>query len=161
MKTVAFYTLGCKVNQYETEAVLGIFQKEGYFVVGFDEKADVYVINTCTVTKLSDRKSRQVIRKAKNTNEGSIVVVMGCYAQTASEEVYSIPGVNLVIGTKDRNRIVEYIKDIEIGDKRLNLVSSIMNIRDFEELDLECYKERTRAFLKIPQFDSKNLTNQP
>lgn len=151
MKKVAFYTLGCKVNQYETEAISGLFQKECYEVVGFDEKADVYVINTCTVTNLSDRKSRQVIRRAKNNNSNSIVVVMGCYAQTAPEEVSGIPGVNLVIGTKERNKIIEYIKDIENGSEKLNLVSSIMNIRDFEELNVESYKERTRAFLKIQE----------
>jgi threonylcarbamoyladenosine tRNA methylthiotransferase MtaB len=151
MKKVAFYTLGCKVNQYETEALTGIFEKEGYNVVAFDEKADVYVINTCTVTNLSDKKSRQMIRRAKKCNDESIVVVVGCYAQTASEEVSKIPGVNLVIGTKERSKIVEHIREIEGGKNKLNLVKDIMKTRDFEELGVDVYKERTRAFIKIQE----------
>lgn len=152
MKKVAFYTLGCKVNQYETEAVTGIFEKNGYTVVEFDHKADVYVINTCTVTNMSDRKSRQIIRRAKSSNPDSIVVVMGCYAQTASEEVSHIPGVNLVMGTKDRNQILEHIQQLEGSrEKKLNVVGNIMTVREFEEMDLSTYKERTRAFLKIQE----------
>ncbi|MCX7922146.1 MAG: tRNA (N(6)-L-threonylcarbamoyladenosine(37)-C(2))-methylthiotransferase MtaB [Clostridia bacterium] len=151
MKKVAFYTLGCKVNQYETEAISGIFAREGYQSVDFDEKADVYVINTCTVTNLSDRKSRQMIRKAKKNNENSIVVVVGCYAQTAPEEVSQIPGVNLILGTKERSRIIDYIKEIEEGNTKLNLVSNIMTARDFEDLKVDTYKERTRAYLKIQE----------
>jgi threonylcarbamoyladenosine tRNA methylthiotransferase MtaB len=113
MKRVAFCTLGCKVNQYETEALSGIFRKAGYNVVDFEEEAEVYVINTCTVTNLSDRKSRQMIRKAKKNNKDSVVIVAGCYAQTAPGEVSKIEGVNMVIGTKDRGRIIEYIKELE------------------------------------------------
>jgi threonylcarbamoyladenosine tRNA methylthiotransferase MtaB len=95
MKKVAFYTLGCKVNQYETQAIARLFEKEGYRIVDFSENADVYVINTCTVTGMSARKSRQIIRRAKNRNEDSIIVAVGCYAQTAPEEIENIPGVNL------------------------------------------------------------------
>ncbi len=149
MKKVAFYTLGCKVNQYETEAIAELFVKEGYQVVDFEENADVYIINTCTVTNLSDRKSRQMIRRAKSINKDSVVAVMGCYAQTAHDEILSIPGVNLVVGTKDRNRIIDYIKDVEAGQDKIDKVSSIMGVRDFEELKIESFKERTRAFLKI------------
>ncbi|EPR11988.1 tRNA (N(6)-L-threonylcarbamoyladenosine(37)-C(2))-methylthiotransferase MtaB [Ruminiclostridium papyrosolvens] len=151
MKKVAFYTLGCKVNQYESEAVSSIFEQNGYEVVSFEQASDVYIINTCTVTNLSDRKSRQAIRKAKKTNPDSIVVVMGCYAQTSSEEVLKIPGVNMVIGTKDRGRIMEYVERIEAGECRINAVDNIMASRSFEELKLSTYKERTRAYLKIQE----------
>jgi len=108
-KTVGVYTLGCKVNQYDSEAVSNLLEEAGYEIVGTDMKADVYIINTCTVTGISARKSRQMIRKAKSLNEDSIVVVMGCYSQTSPEEVSTIPGVNLIIGTNNRNKIVEYL----------------------------------------------------
>lgn len=151
MKKVAFTTLGCKVNQYDTEAIASLFKNEGYKVVGFEEKADVYVINTCTVTGLSARKSRQMIRRAKNANPDSVVVVVGCYAQTAPKEVEGIPGVNLVIGTKDRNRITEYIKQIQSGKDKVNVVTDIMKEREFEELKVGPYSGRTRAFIKIQE----------
>lgn len=152
MKKAAFYTLGCKVNQYETEALTEIFEKDGYAIVDFEEKADVYVINTCTVTNLSDRKSRQMIRRAKKSNEDSIVVVVGCYAQTAPEEVSKIPGVSLILGTKERSRILDYIHEIKEGrEDQINAVNDIMGTRYFEQLQVESYKEKTRAFLKIQE----------
>ncbi len=151
MKTVAFYTLGCKVNQYESEAVSSLFEQNGYDIVPFEQNSDVYIINTCTVTNLSDRKSRQAIRKAKKNNPNSIVVVMGCYAQTSSADVLKIPEVNLVIGTKDRNKVIEYISRIEAGECRINAVDNIMSSRNFEELKVSSYKERTRAYLKIQE----------
>ncbi len=151
MKKVAFFTLGCKVNQYETEAISETFKNNGYQIVDFEEFADVYVINTCTVTNLSDRKSRQMIRRAKKNNEDSIIAVVGCYAQTSPDEVMSIPGVNLVVGTKEKGKIVENIKMIESGKNKINLVRDIMKTREFEELGVEVYKERTRAFIKIQE----------
>jgi threonylcarbamoyladenosine tRNA methylthiotransferase MtaB len=151
MKTVAFYTLGCKVNQYESEAVSSLFTQNGYDTVPFEQSSDVYIINTCTVTNLSDRKSRQAIRKAKKNNPNSIVVVMGCYAQTSSDDVLKIPEVNLVLGTKDRNKIIEYVSRIEAGECRINAVDNIMSSRNFEELKVSSYKERTRAYLKIQE----------
>ncbi len=150
-KTMSIYTLGCKVNQYESEAVSSLFEQNGYEVISFDQNSDVYIINTCTVTNLSDRKSRQAIRKAKKNNPDSIVAVMGCYAQTSSEDVLKIPGVNLVIGTKDRNRILEYVDRLEAGECRINAVDNIMTSRSFEELKVNTYKERTRAYLKIQE----------
>lgn len=151
MKKIAFFTLGCKVNQYETEAISEMFRNDGYEVVDFEQFADVYVINTCTVTNLSDRKSRQMIRRAKKTNENSIVAVVGCYAQTSPEEVMSIPGVNLVMGTNEKGKILENIKKLEEGKNNINLVKDIMKTREFEELGVEVYKERTRAFIKIQE----------
>lgn len=151
MEKVAFYTLGCKVNQYETEAITGIFGKEGYQVVDFDDRADVYVINTCTVTNLSDRKSRQMIHRARKNNENAVIVVTGCYSQTSPDEVAKIPGVNLIIGTKDRAMIPEYVRQIQAGQRQINMVDSIMKTRLFEELKVDSFKERTRAFLKIQE----------
>lgn len=149
MRKVAFYTLGCKVNQYETEAITELFQNAGYRIVDFEEKADVYVINTCTVTSMSDRKSRQIIRRAKKVNSDSVVIVIGCYAQVAPEEVGSIEGVSLVIGSKDKSRIIEYLNEFEGTKASASYVDNIMNTREFERLDIETYKEHTRAFMKI------------
>jgi len=106
-KTIATYTLGCKVNQYETNAVEEIFTQNGYTLTDFDDKSDIYIINTCTVTSMSDRKSRQVIRRAKKNNKDAIVVVMGCYAQNDPDAIIKIEDVNLVLGTKDKNKIFE------------------------------------------------------
>lgn len=151
MKKAAFYTLGCKVNQYETQALANIFKDAGYKIVDFSEKADVYLINTCTVTGLSDRKSRQIIRRAKKLNSNSIVVVAGCYSQIASEEVSKIEGVNLVVGTKDRSKIIGYINEIESKKEKINAVGNIMEQKTFEELGFGIYKERARAIIKIQE----------
>ena len=113
MKKVAFYTLGCKVNQYETEAMLEMFKKDGYTQVDSEEYADVYVINTCTVTHMSDRKSRQYIRRMKKKNPDAIIAVVGCYSQVSPEEILDIEEVNLVMGTNERRQIVEEIKKID------------------------------------------------
>ncbi len=110
MKKVAFYTLGCKVNQYETEAMAELFENEGYEVVPNDEYANVYVINTCTVTNLGDKKSRQFIRRAKRLNDSALVAVVGCYSQVAADDVMKIDGVNLIIGTDERKKIVEMLQ---------------------------------------------------
>ncbi len=151
MKKVAFNTLGCKVNQYDTEAMTELFEQEGYEVVGFDSIADVYVINTCTVTGLSDRKSRQIIRRAKKNNEDAIIIVAGCYAQTAPEKVKELPEVDLIIGTSNRNRIVEYVRQFEKGTQNISLVEDIMKVREYEDLNVTTYKGQTRAFIKIQE----------
>ena len=106
-KTVSIFTLGCKVNQYETQAMRELFEKRGYNVMLNNEIADIYIINTCTVTNIGDKKSRQFIRRAKRSNPDAIIAVVGCYAQTSPEEVLSIEGVNIIIGTDERNKIVE------------------------------------------------------
>ena len=145
---VAFETLGCKVNQYETEAMRALFVRKGYTPVAFDEVADVYVINTCTVTNLGDRKSRQMIRRATRQNPDATVVVTGCYAQTAPDEVRAIEGVRLVLGTRHRDRVVELVESLADGECRVE-VDTITHNRDFEALGVEVYHDRTRAFLKI------------
>ncbi len=149
MKKAAAYTLGCKVNQYESEAVLNILRDAGYEITDFDEYADVYIINTCTVTGLADRKCRQIIRRAKKLNPQSIIVAMGCYSQVSPKEVAEIDGVNLVIGTNERKRIAELLDGSINCDSNMILVGNIMDVRKFEELGLETYTEHTRAFLKI------------
>ncbi len=150
-KRVAIFTLGCKTNQYESEAMAGLFRREGYKQVTFDEKADVYIINTCTVTHLGDRKSRQMIRRAVKKNPGAIVAVTGCYAQTSPGEVLEIPGVDLVIGTRDRDRIVELVEEAEKSPVPVNAVRDIMSQRLFEDMSILDYENRTRAFVKIQE----------
>jgi len=150
MSTVAFYTLGCKVNQYETEAMTELFKKKGYNITPFEAVSDIYIINTCTVTSMSDRKSRQIIRRAKKTNPDAIIAVTGCYAQTAPDDVLKIDGVNIVIGTNERHRIVELIEGLN-NTAQVTEVYNIMNSHDFEELSITTYSERTRAYIKIQE----------
>lgn len=149
MKTVASHALGCKVNQYESEAIAELFEQKGYKIVDMEQKADVYIINTCTVTNFGDKKSRQLIRKVRRQNPGSIVVVAGCYAQTAPEEIMAIEGVDIVVGTKGRESIVELVEDYKKSGKPQNYVSEIMGEREFEPLSIQKIKNRTRAYLKI------------
>lgn len=149
-KTVAFCTLGCKVNQYESEAVLEQFLKKGYQSVDFAESADVYVINTCTVTHLSDRKSRQMIRRAKQMNPHAVLVVMGCYAQTAPEAVEQIEGVDIIIGTGGRGRVVELVEAFIKERKPQNLVCDLAKDCVFEPLVIDgSALTHTRAYLKV------------
>lgn len=148
-KKVCGITLGCKVNQYETEAMLELFNDNGYEIVSDNEIADIYIINTCTVTNFGDKKSRQAIRKAKRQNENAIIVVVGCYAQTAPEEIEKIEGVNLIIGTKDRTKIVELVESYTEESGIVNKVEDIMKVHEFEEFPLKEMKGRTRAYLKI------------
>lgn len=148
MKKVAFYTLGCKVNQYETEAMLEMFKKDGYIQVESEDFADVYVINTCTVTHMSDRKSRQYIRRMKKKNPDAIIAVVGCYSQVSPEEILDIEEVNLVMGTNERRQIVEEIKKID-ASKKVSTVDDIMKVRAFEEIEISQSNGKTRAFMKI------------
>ncbi len=149
-KIVGMHTLGCKVNQYETDAMQQIFMEKGYQTSDFDEFADVYVINTCTVTSMSDKKSRQMIRKAKKHNPDAIIAVVGCYSQQSPGEVMSIDGVNLVMGTKDRQKIVEEVEKIT-DNQQINEVEDIMKETEFEKLSISKAGGKTRAFLKIQE----------
>lgn len=148
MRKVAFYTLGCKVNQYETEAMRELFVDRGDQVVDSDSPADVYVINTCTVTGMSDKKSRQVIRRFKRQNPEAVIAVVGCYSQIAPAEVMAIEGVNLVMGTHQRCRIVDYLENLGSADHR-EVVTDISKIREFEDMTVDRIEGRTRAFVKI------------
>lgn len=148
MKTVALSTLGCKVNQYETEAISEMFEDNGYIVVPFSDKADYYIINTCSVTAMSDKKSRQIIRRAKKTNPQAVVAVMGCYSQTAPDEVLDIDGVNLVLGTKDKKSVVKLISGID-NTFKLNAVTDVRDNHIYEDLSVKRCTDRTRAYIKI------------
>ncbi|MBP2653867.1 MAG: modification enzyme, MiaB family [Firmicutes bacterium] len=151
MPFVALTTLGCKVNQAETDAIAGLFKERGYEVVGFDQPADVYVVNTCSVTHMGERKSRQLIRRAGRLNPAAAIVVTGCYAQISSDEVAAIAGVDVVVGTKERQHIVELAeKALRSGDK-INAVGDIMAAGEFEDIPLFSVPGRTRAFLKIQE----------
>lgn len=149
MSKVGLHTLGCRVNQYETEAIAEAFIKNNYEVVDFDDFADVYVINTCTVTNIGDKKSRQMIRKAKKTNPDAVIVVTGCYAQVSPDEVAKIEGVDIIIGTSDKGRAAELVEEYKRNKHQIRKVDDIMSIREFEELQIDEYQDRTRAFLKI------------
>ncbi|TCZ77020.1 tRNA (N(6)-L-threonylcarbamoyladenosine(37)-C(2))-methylthiotransferase MtaB [Paenibacillus albiflavus] len=151
MSKIAFHTLGCKVNFYDTEAIWQMFKNEGYEQTDFEQTADVYVINTCTVTNTGDKKSRQMIRRAIRRNPDAIIAVTGCYAQTSPAEILAIPGVDLVIGTQDRDKIVHYVNEIQAQRQPINAVRNIMKTRQFEELDVPDFADRTRAFLKIQE----------
>lgn len=149
MPKVALTTLGCKVNQVETETMEGLFRTRGYEVVEFSELADFYIINTCSVTHLGERKSRQLIRRANRMNENAIIAVTGCYAQIASEEIGKIEGVRVVIGTQERDKIVDLVEKAAKEDGLLTNVNDIMHTREFEDIPLYGTPQRTRAFLKI------------
>lgn len=151
MPTVAFHTLGCKVNQYETEAIWQLFKNAGYDQVDYESEADVYVINTCTVTNTGDKKSRQVIRRAIRKNPDAVIAVTGCYAQTSPAEIMDIPGVDIVIGTSGREKMLDYIEQYRKEREPINAVSNIMKAKEFEELDVPEFNDRTRASLKIQE----------
>jgi len=148
LKKVAFITLGCKVNTYETEGMKRIFEKGGYEVVEPDDVADVYVINTCTVTHLSDRKSRQMIRRARRLNPRAVIAAVGCYAQVAPEEVSAIEGVNLVVGNNHKNEILSLVEHAAWNTLQVD-VSARKELKEYEELWAQSFSGRTRAFLKI------------
>ena len=149
MEKVAFHTLGCKVNQYETEAMEEMFKRENYEVVNSQDLADIYVINTCTVTNLSDRKSRQFISRAKKINKDAIIAVVGCYSQVSPEEVFGIEDVDVVIGTTDRDRIVELCEKAKNGQEKINIVRNIKTQKEFETINIDDIKSKTRAYIKI------------
>lgn len=148
-KTFSILTLGCKVNQYESEAMSELFEKRGYKEVDNDEFSDVYIVNTCTVTNLSDRKSRQFIRKSKKKNPNSVVAVVGCYSQVSPDEVKNIEGVDVVIGTTERNKIVDLIEESKKSHEKINIVKDLKNVREFANTTNFDSNNRTRAYMKV------------
>ncbi len=149
-KKVAFCTLGCKVNQYETNAMMQKFIENGYIVVDFEENADVYVVNTCTVTSMADKKSRQMLRRVKEINPDSILVAVGCYAQVAREELEKIPEIDLILGTNDKRNIIQYVEKMqkEIQDKT-SVVTDVIHNAEFADYGTITYTEKTRAVIKV------------
>ena len=146
---VAFSTLGCRVNTYESEAMAEKFVREGYEIVDFSEKADVYVINTCSVTNMGDKKSRQIIGKARRLNEEAIIAAVGCYSQIAPDEVSAIEGVDVVLGTRNKGDIVYYVNKARDEQKQQIQVAEVLKNKEFEDLSIADYQDKTRAFLKI------------
>lgn len=150
MKKVKFSTLGCKVNQYETEAMAELFVKNSYEITE-DYNCDVFVLNTCTVTNLSDRKSRQQISKIRSENSDAIIAVVGCYSQVSPDEIENIEGVNVILGTKYRKEIVELCELAKSSNKIINKVENIGKNREFEELTINTEHSMTRAYIKIQE----------
>ncbi|NMB11648.1 MAG: tRNA (N(6)-L-threonylcarbamoyladenosine(37)-C(2))-methylthiotransferase MtaB [Firmicutes bacterium] len=150
-KKVAFHTLGCKLNQYDTQSLMELFEQRGYSLVDYPEVADIYVINTCTVTSSGERKSRQAINRSIRANQDAIIVVTGCYAQTSPGEIIGIDGVDLVVGTQDRSQIVDLVEGIEDRSQPQVVVEDIFQAREFEELPITEFAGRARATMKIQE----------
>ena len=173
-RKVAFCTLGCKVNQYETNAMIQEFKKCGYDIVEFDEVADIYIVNTCTVTNMADRKSRQMLRKVKELNPEAVLVAVGCYAQVAKEELEKIPEIDLILGTNEKKDIVSYVEKMlntkqgdtaNVGqDQSKNLgtenskfnsiekqssITDVMHCEEYVDFGDVTFTEKTRAVIKV------------
>ena len=152
MKKAAFHTLGCKVNQYETEAMKEQFASRGYEIVGEEDKADVYVINTCTVTNLADRKSRQYIRRMKKQCPDAVIAVTGCYAQVKPEELFALPEVNIVAGTGEKNNIAAYVEEYmknHVNQRHILEYDALTSYHD--KGIITSMDSRTRAYVKIQE----------
>lgn len=145
---VAFYTLGCKVNIYESECIQKDFEKRGYEVVPFNEYSDIYVINTCSVTNQADQKSRKMIRSCTKKNKDAIIVAMGCYTQIKHEEASKIDGVKIVIGNKYKNEVVDLVEEY-LKTKKTIIKINKLNREKFEEISISNFENHTRAFVKI------------
>lgn len=148
MKTVAYHNLGCKVNSYEMDAMLQALRQKGYQIVAFDEKADIYIVNTCTVTNIADRKSRQMLHRAKKTNPEGIVVAVGCYVQTDPQAVEADSAVDLIIGNNRKKDLVEILENYLNGVQSACVID-INRTSEYEEMRLTSTTEHTRAYIKI------------
>ncbi len=148
-KKVAFYTLGCKVNQYETESIKNQLIKKGYEEVSFEDKADIYIVNSCTVTSIADRKTRNMLRRAKKINPDGAVIVTGCYAQTNSKELLEMEDIDYVIGNTDKSGIVNFIEDIENRTMEKLKNHNIFLDSEYTEYEFATLREMSRAYVKI------------
>ena len=148
-KKVAFYTLGCKVNQYETESIKNQLIKKGYEEVSFEDKADIYIVNSCTVTSVADRKTRNMLRRAKKINPNGAVIVTGCYAQTNSRELLEMEDIDYVIGNTDKSGIVNFIEDIENRTMEKLKNHNIFLDSEYTEYEFATLREMSRAYVKI------------
>lgn len=148
-RTAALHNLGCKVNAYETEAMQQMLIEAGFTIVPFHEKADVYVINTCSVTNMADRKSRQMIHRAKKQNKDAIVVAAGCYVQTSSEQAMEDKDIDILIGNNRKYQLIPLLEEALAEKKKTNAVIDIASDKDYETLNLSTTGEHTRAFIKV------------
>ncbi len=146
MKKVAFHTLGCKVNSYETEAMTRMFENSGYEIASFNEQADIYIINTCTVTNMADRKSRQMLHRAKKLNPDALIVAAGCYVQADKERVEADPAIDVVIGNNQKNQVVAIV---EHAAAERSAVIDINHTKEYEEMEIDTTTEDTRAYVKV------------
>ena len=148
-RTVAFYTLGCKVNQYETNAMEEMFINSGYNIVKNSQIADIYVVNTCTVTNMAERKSRQMLRRVKEINPEAILVVCGCYAQVAKEDLLNIPEIDIVLGVNDKKQIVQIVEEYIKENQKIENVSDLSKNDEFIDFGDVTYTEKNRAVIKV------------
>ena len=146
---VAFYTLGCKVNQYETNGMIQAFLEKGYELVDFSEKADIYIINTCTVTSISDKKSRQMIRRTKQLNPDAIVVAVGCYAQVAADKLEEIKDIDLILGISEKTEIVKYVEEALANKQPQEHISDVMHQKEFVDFGSVNYTDKNRVAIKV------------
>ena len=158
---VGICSLGCKVNIYESELVTNILKNNNYEIVDFEDKADIYIINTCTVTNMADKKSRQMLRRVKEVSPNSILVAVGCYAQVAKQELEKIPEIDLILGINEKNDIVSYMENaieskkinttnqLFIKENRVLQVSDVANQKEFLDFGNVTYTEKTRAVIKV------------
>ena len=149
MEKVAFITLGCKVNQYETNAMAQKFLEAGYHLCKIDEKPDIVIVNTCTVTNIADRKSRQLLRKVKEENENAIVVAVGCYVQVAYEKVKSIKEIDISLGNVEKKDIVTIVENYKKNKESIASIADINQEKEYLELGSVTFSEKTRATIKI------------
>ena len=148
-KKVAFYTLGCKVNQYETNAMEQKILEAGYEIVEFNKKADIYIVNTCTVTNMSDKKSRQILRRAKMKNPEAIVVAIGCYAQVSKEALEEIEEVDLILGNNEKKDIIKYLEEYIQNNSQNTHLEDVLHQNEYLDFGSITYSEKTRAVIKI------------
>lgn len=146
---VAFYTLGCKVNQYETNGMIQAFLEKGYELVEFSEKADIYIINTCTVTSISDKKSRQMIRRTKQLNPNAIVVAVGCYAQVAKDKLEEIKDIDLILGISEKTKIVNFVEEAVANKQPQEHISDVMHQKEFVDFGSVYYTDKNRVAIKV------------
>ena len=145
---VGFYTLGCKVNTYESEVLMNKFKNAGYELVDFNEKSDIYVINTCSVTNTSDQKSRKIIREALNKNKDAIICVMGCYSQLNYEDIKSLGDIAIILGNNDKSKLLDYVEEYKKNKKQIIKIDDLNKVC-FEDMRLDLFQKHTRAFVKI------------
>ena len=150
MKKVSFYTLGCKVNQYETNAMAQKFKEAGYEIVDMnDDISDICVVNTCTVTNMSDRKSRHSLRRVKEKNPSAIIAAVGCYAQVAKNDLENMPEIDIVLGNEEKANIVQYVERFMTNRNKVIEIEDIGSKKEFEDMGQITYTEKTRAFIKV------------
>ncbi len=149
LETFAIQTLGCKVNTYESQVIINDLLSNGLVQVDFDQKADIYIINTCTVTNIADSKSRNMISRANKLNPQAVIVVAGCYAQTSSDEIKEKLKVDILIGNKYKNNLLDLIKEYKKNQKQITKVDNLLLEKEFEETLTSSFEDRTRAFIKI------------